>query len=215
MITVGLIRAIMPSCRNPELWAPELSSALDLYKITDPDAVAAFLAQVAVESAEMNRVEENLSYSAPRLCAVWPKRFPTLADAEPYARNPQALAGKVYDGRMGNGPGDGWKFRGRGLKMVTGRNNYKALDAATGWPVLSDPDMLLLPKYAAASAAHFWASQPQDLSKIADDLPDDDDEADFISISKVVNGGTIGLPERQRYWQRARKALGLLRAGEE
>ena len=212
MITRGLILAIMPGCKDAGAWAPELSSAMSRYKITDPDAVAVFLAQIAVESAEMNRLEENLNYSAERLCQVWPSRFPTLASAEPYARNSRALANKVYSGRMGNGgpeTDDGWKYRGRGLKMVTGRANYLALAKAMELPLVSDPHLLTIKRYAALSAAHFWSSRPQNLSYIADDLPDDDDNKDFETVSKIVNGGLIGIADRRKYWRAARAALGL------
>jgi putative chitinase len=175
-------------------------------------AIAVFLAQIAVESAEMNRLEENLNYSAERLRAVWPRRFPTAEIAQRYARNPEALANFVYSNRMGNGPpesGDGWKYRGRGLKMVTGRNNYLAAATALGLPLISDPDLLLTKPAAAKSAAHFWAAHPQDLSIIADDLPDDDDEADFATITQAINGGQTGAAQRRMYWLRARKAMGL------
>lgn len=212
MITPDLILAIMPGCKDPVGWAPELSSAMTRYKIQDPDVVAVFLAQIAVESAEMNRLEENLSYSAKRLCQVWPSRFPTLASAEPYANNSRALANKVYSGRMGNGgpeTDDGWKYRGRGLKMITGRANYTALAQAMELPFVSDPHLLTHKRYASLSAAHFWCSRPQNLSYIADDLPDDDDNKDFETVTKIINGGLIGIADRRKYWKAARKALGL------
>jgi putative chitinase len=207
-----IISSIMPNCREPIPWATELTIAILKYDITDPDAIAVFLAQIAVESAEMNRLEENLNYSAERLRAVWPRRFPTAEIAQRYARNPEALANFVYSNRMGNGPpesGDGWKYRGRGLKMVTGRNNYLAAATALGLPLISDPDLLLTKPAAAKSAAHFWAAHPQDLSIIADDLPDDDDEADFATITQAINGGQTGAAQRRMYWLRARKAMGL------
>ncbi|MGE0803595.1 MAG: glycoside hydrolase family 19 protein, partial [Lautropia sp.] len=190
----------------------ELAIAMTLYHIDDPDAVAVFLAQIAVESMEMNRLDENLNYSAERLMAVWPKRFPTLALAEPFARNPQALANSVYASRMGNGPpqsGDGWKYRGRGLKMVTGKDNYRATGDALGMPLLDEPDLLCEKRAAAQSAAYFWFSRPHNLNAIADDLPDDDDDADFATVTKIINGGHTGLAQRRVYWTRARKALGL------
>ncbi len=207
-----IISETMPACREPVPWATELTVAMLRYNIDDPDAVAVFLAQIAVESAEMNRLEENLSYSADRLRAVWPRRFPTVEIAQRYARNPEALANFVYSNRMGNGPpesGDGWKYRGRGLKMVTGRDNYLAAARRLELPLISDPDMLLEKRYAALSAADFWAAQPQDLSRIADDLPDDDDEADFATVTQIINGGQTGAAQRRAYWLRARKALGL------
>lgn len=107
-------------------WLDPINAALDRWGIDTPARVAHFLAQVGVESGGLARVEENLSYSAERLMTVWPSRFKTLAAAQAYARNPEALANKVYGGRMGSTqPGDGWRYRGRGLKQLTGRNNYK------------------------------------------------------------------------------------------
>lgn len=212
MITRNLILAVMPGCREPDAWAPELDSALRAYGINDPDAVAVFLAQVAVESAEMNRLEENLNYSAQRLCAVWPRRFPTVESAQAYAHNSRALANKVYSNRMGNGDpasDDGWKYRGRGLKMITGRANYTYLSQTTGMPFVDEPHLLCHKRYAALSAAFFWSSQPQDLNAIADDRLGDDDEKDFETVTKVINGGLIGLADRRKYWKAARAALGL------
>jgi putative chitinase len=208
----GIIRQVMPVCRNPADWAPPLHNAMTRFGITkDKDAVAVFLAQIAVESAEMNTLSENLNYSAERLVAVWPKRFANSVDkARPYAHNSAALANYVYAGRMGNGDaasGDGYKFRGRGLKMITGKDNYKACGAAIGVDLLKNPDHLLTKIGAADSAAWYWSQKG--LSPIADDLPNDDDQADFVTITKLINGGTIGLQARRTYWTRAKSALGL------
>jgi putative chitinase len=206
-----LIRQVMPRCANPIGWAQPLHDAVRKYGISqDKDVLAAFLAQIAVESAEMNRLDENLSYSAERLVAVWPKRFPTLAVAAQYARNPHALGDFVYSNRMGNGDaasGDGYKYRGRGLKMITGKANYKACGDALGVDLLRNPDHLLTKPGAAMSAAWYWNSKG--LSSIADDLPDDNDEADFVTITKLINGGVTGLDQRRAYWARAKQALGV------
>ena len=212
MDLVALIKTVMPVCKEPDTWAPELAQAMQRYNIVDPDSVAAFLAQIACESNEMNRLEESLYYSAARLMVIWPKRFPDLTFASIYAHNPENLANYVYSGRLGNGPpesGDGWKYRGRGLKQLTGRANYAAAARALELPLISDPEMLCQKRYAALSAAHFWASRPQGLDTIADDLPADDDEADFRRITQIINGGQIGAVARHTYWLRARVALGL------
>jgi putative chitinase len=210
-ILVGIIRRVMPNCRDAQGWAAPLHKAMTRYGIAqDKDFVAAFLAQIAVESGEMNRLDENLSYSAERLMAVWPKRFPTAEVAQRYARKPHALADFVYSNRMGNGSpesGDGYKYRGRGLKMITGKDNYKACGAALGVDLLANPDYLQTKEGAALSAAWYWSSKG--LSPIADDLPDDDDNADFVTITKLINGGTTGLEQRRLYWARAKQALGL------
>ncbi len=122
MELLKVIRETMPACREPGAWAAALDPAMQKYGIsTDKDYVAAFLAQIAVESGELNTLEENLSYSPERLVAVWPRRFPTKLDAAPFAHNPKKLADHVYGGRMGNGSessGEGFLYRGRGLKMI-------------------------------------------------------------------------------------------------
>lgn len=206
------IRLTMPRCRAPETWGKALYHAFERYRIAELDAIAVFLAQIAVESAETNVLEENLSYSADRLMQVWPRRFPTYEVAIQYSNSPRRLANYVYSNRMGNGPpetDDGWRFRGRGLKMITGRDNYATFADDTYEPVIAYPDLLKEPRVAALSAAHFWVTHPRDLTAIARDLPGDDDEEDFKTITKAINGGTIGLAQRRGYWTRAKLALGL------
>jgi putative chitinase len=180
------------------------------YGISSKARVAAFLAQIAAESQELNRLDENLNYSAERLRAVWPKRFPTDAIAQKYAHNPHALADYVYANRMGNGPegsGDGWRYRGRGLKMLTGKENYTRCGHALDLDLVRTPDMLLTRPTAALSAAWYWHSHG--LSELADDLPNDNDDSDFVTITKRINGSTIGLDQRRAYWERAKRALGV------
>src|SRR5690242_9986269 len=105
--------------------------------ITTPLRVQHFFAQVANETGGLAHMEENLSYSAQRLCQVWPNRFKSMAAAEPYAHNPTKLAEKVYGGRLGNkSPGDGWKYRGSGLLQDTGRSNFAEVEKETGLPVI-------------------------------------------------------------------------------
>ena len=149
--------------------------------------MAAFLAQLSVESARLTRLEENLKYSAERLVAVWPARFKSVADALPYANNSEALANKVYAGRMGNAaPGDGYRYRGRGFIQLTGKANYKAFATASGVDVVANPDLLLEPELAAESAAWLW--QSNGCNELAD-------AGELVRISKRVNGGTHALPE--------------------
>lgn len=211
-ITQTQLGRIMP--RNPDIptWTSVLNSAMAEFQIASrADRIAAFLAQIAHESGEMRRMVENLNYStAKRICAVWPKRFPTEADAAPYVGQPEKLANRVYAGRMGNGDassGDGWRFRGRGLLQVTGRGNYKAVGAALGLPLSGNPDLLLQAGPAARSAANYWKSHG--LNELADDRSDDDDDADFVTITVKINGGKNGLSERRAYWASARAALNL------
>lgn len=212
MITVEQLKAIVPACANPEGWIDSLNAAMAQFGIDkDADFVAAFLAQVAVESGDLNRLDENLNYTAERLMAVWPKRFPSLVVAAPYARNPHGLANFVYANRLGNGDaasGDGWSYRGRGLIQITGKNNYTALSQALKDPsVAACPNVLCTKKYAALSAAWFWIQNPK-IDELADNTPNDDQESDFVSITRLVNGGTTGLQQRRIYWQRAKTALG-------
>lgn len=202
-ITQNQLRDAAPACKHPELWAPLLTDAMQTYGLAaDRGNVVEFLAQCAHESQEFNRLEENLNYSAQRLMAVWPKRFPTLASAVPYARNPAALANRVYANRMGNrneASGDGWRTRGRGLIMVTGTDNYVRVGKLIrDLNLLQHPERLSSPEGAAMSAAAWWMDNPR-LRALAVDESDDDDEADFVAITRIVNGGAEGLKARARY----------------
>jgi putative chitinase len=142
-----------------------------------------FLREILHESAMLSRLEEGLNYSAERLMQVWPTRFPTLESALPYARNGRVLANKVYDGRMGNvEPGDGFKYRGRGVIMVTGRANYTALSKIMGIDLVNSPDLLAQPVIALKVAIAWWEGNVPD--SIMGDLK---------RVRKVVNGGSTGL----------------------
>lgn len=208
-ITDAQLASIMPRAKNPSAWVTVLNGILDRFEIGTAARAAAFLAQIAHESGELNRMEENLSYSAARLVAVWPKRFLSVQSAAQYERNPRRLANFVYAKRMGNADaasGDGWQFRGRGLIQLTGRGNYRSVGQAIGLPLEITPDLLLEPMPAAMAACHFWKSRG--LNELADDRNDDNDDEDFISITVAINGGRAGLTERRRYWDRAKAALG-------
>lgn len=209
-LTAERLRRIVPRCPDPETWTAALSAAMARHAIDTPDRIAAFVAQLAHESGEFTRLSENLMYtSAERICAVWPKRFPDAASAAPFVRNPEALANRVYANRLGNGAaasGDGWRYRGRGLIQLTGRANYADAGAGVDLPLLDAPELLEQPDGAARSAAWFW--QSRGLNALADDRSDDDDDADFVTITRLINGGTVGIEERRRYWAQARTALG-------
>lgn len=182
-----LLRVAMPRCPDLVEWADELSDALAWAEIRSPAEVAMFLAQVGHESADLTRLEENMNYSAQRLTEVWPRRYPTLEAAAPYARNPEALANHTYGGRMGNTMrGDGWRFRGRGAIQLTGRENYTRCKAGTGLPLLTHPDRLAqCSRYAAMSAAWYW------LDRVTPG-------ASLEVVTRQVNGGTHGLDDRRR-----------------
>lgn len=208
-LTKDQLNKIMPKC-NAGQWLDALNDAMAKFEINTSARMAAFLAQVAHESAETTRLTEGLSYSsAERLCAVWPKRFPTVASAMPYVKNPQGLANLVYANRGGNGDaasGDGYRYRGRGLFQLTFRDNYRIAGDALGLPLMNDPDSVTAPKIAALTSAHYW--RRLGLNALADHQPGDDDDKDFEQITLRINGGLVGLPERKRYWAQARVVLG-------
>jgi putative chitinase len=209
-LTEKQLKTAMPLC-DTEKWLTPLNSAMDRFEINTPDRAAAFLAQLAHESAETTRLTEGLSYStADRLCRVWPKRFPTPESAQPYVRNPQGLANFVYANRGGNGDaasGDGYSYRGRGLFQLTFRDNYRMAGDALNLPLIANPDLVATPDVAALTAAHYW--QQRGLNALADHQPGDDDVKDFEQISIRINGGRVGLPDRKKYWAQARAALGI------
>lgn len=160
--------------------------------------IAHWFGQFAHESANFSRFEEGLSYSAERLCKVWPNRFPTLASAQPYARNPRALANKVYAFRMGNtAPDDGWNYRGRGPQL-TGKANYAAAERRTGLPLLANPDLALEPENFVLLACDFWANNR------CNEAADDDN---LVLVTKRVNGGSVGIQERRILLEKAKRIL--------
>jgi putative chitinase len=209
-ITQLQLAAFLPKLTMSAEWAEALNGAMDRFEINTPARAAAFLAQVAHESTELKDLVENLSYSAKGLVATWPKRFTSLDAAQPYERQPELLANYVYAKRLGNGDtasGDGWRYRGRGLLHVTGRGNYRSCGTALSLPLEEQPELLATPVPAALAAAQFW--QSHGCNQLADDHNDDNDDEDFVSITSIVNGGTIGLKSRQQYWVRAQAAFGL------
>lgn len=218
-ITAAQLAAILPKNTKTAQWTPILNDTMKEFGIDlNYDRIAAFLAQIAHESGELRRLIESLKYTkAQTICDTWPDRFPTLADAAPYVSTKgvndgkdQALANRVYGDRLGNGPiasGDGWKFRGRGLIQTTGRGNYEQVGGVLGLNLVANPDLLTQPVNAARSAGYFW--QSRGLNALADDFSNDNDDSDFKTITKLINGGTKGLSDRRINWARARKVLGL------
>jgi len=147
-------------------------------------------------------LEENLHYSATRLMAVWPSRFPNIAVANQYANNPEKIANYVYAGRLGNGDeesGDGWRYHGRGLIQLTGKDNYANCGSGLGVDLLSNPNMLIDPKYAALSAGWFW--NKKGLNALAD-------AQDLDTMTKRINGGLLGLDDRKAKIAKALSILG-------
>src|SRR5262249_45263268 len=158
LLNSAQLAQVMPRAPNPNVWSAVLDDAMAEFEINTAIRAAAFLAQVAQESGELNTLVENLNYSAAGLRATWPNRFTSSAMANAYARQPERIADFVYAGRLGNGneaSGDGWRFRGRGLLQITGRSNYQAVGQAIGLPLDQDPARLELPEPAARSAGFF------------------------------------------------------------
>ena len=180
---------------------PEVASK---FEINTPLRLAHFLAQCGHESGGFKLTQENLNYSAKGLNGIFKKYFPTLESAVPYERKPEKIANKVYGGRMGNGTeasGEGWKFHGRGFIQLTGKENYTAFTKSIGEDCIANPD-LVASKYALASAA--WFFNKNGLHKMADGGAND---TTVTSITKRVNGGTIGLPDRIKHFNEYYKLL--------
>ena len=193
--------------KNPEKWIDAVVATCEEFEINTPQRIAGFLSQTSHESGGYTMLTENLNYRAATLAALWPNRFAVLGpDKKPVKENgknvptavansiagkPELIANLVYSSRMGNGPaesGEGWKFRGRGLKQLTGKDNYTRCGAALGLDLVSNPDLLLEPMPAARSAGWFWKAN--NLSSFAD-------AGDIKGMTKKINGGLIGYEQRQ------------------
>lgn len=210
-ITPGQLALAAPRLNADTLaaWADGLSRAAAHAGIDTAEEWAHWLGQLSHESAGFTRLEENLNYRADRLRKVWPRRFPTDAAARSVAGDPQALANMVYNGRMGNrkDSNDGYHFRGRGPKQLTGRDNYTAFNAwlaergwlSQGMDIRTEPELLTKPLFGAMSAAWFWSSN--NLGAILDRL---DGRRACVALTKRINGGQIGLADR---WNRTATLL--------
>ena len=198
-ITAQQLLLILPNAgAKAGVFAPVLNTAMGKFGIVTPARMAAFIAQIGHESGQLTRLVENLNYSAEGLMKTWPSRF-ELPLATAAARKPERIANIAYSGRMGNtAPGDGWKYRARGLIQITGRDNYAACGEALGLDLLNSPERLEQPQYAAMSAAWFW--HRAGLNTLAD-------AGDFLLITKRINGGTNGLADRKALYDRALKVL--------
>jgi putative chitinase len=184
-------------------------------EINTPERLAAYFAQVAHETGNLLSVRENLNYSAKALANTWPKRYSVNPDATikvpndlavSIANKPSAIANNCYANRMGNGnekSGDGWKYRGRGLFQVTGKASYLAYSiwAYNDDRCVNDPDLLAQPEDAVRSSIWFWVSR--NLSKLADDK-------DIRGITRIINGGYIGLPHRKDLYKEFGNILGVV-----
>ncbi|KTB95892.1 glycoside hydrolase family 19 protein [Pseudomonas syringae] len=197
-ITAQLLQILPSAGQKAGVFAPVLNTAMSKYQIVTVPRIAAFIAQVGHESIQLTVLVENLNYSANGLQATWPNRFDAKLAAE-YARQPERIANVVYGSRLGNtAPGDGWKYRGRGLMQNTGRLNYAECSEALGLDLISHPELLELPQHAAMAAAWFWGKSG--LNTLAD-------KGDLLTITKRINGGTNGLADRQALYARALEVL--------
>ncbi len=218
MITIAQLQAA--KIKNPEKWLDAVEATCQEFEINTPERIASFLAQTSHESGGYTMLSENLNYKAATLAACWPNRFAELgpdkkpkkdekgkmiptAVANSIAGKPELIANLVYSSRMGNGPaesGEGWKYRGRGLKQLTGKDNYTRCGNALGVDLVSNPDLLLEPLYAARSAG--WFYKANNLSAFAD-------AGDIKGMTKKINGGFIGLEQRQALYD---ACIGMCRA---
>jgi putative chitinase len=199
-ITIEQLKKAMPTCRRPETWLDLLNTYLPTHEISSVKQVSRFLAQTGHESNSYNALEENLNYSKDGLLKTFPKYFGSSENMDSFDRNPAAIANRVYSNRMGNGnesSGDGYKFHGRGLIQVTGRANYTACSKFifNNDNLITDPGLLLIPEYALKSAIWFWTANK--LNAVEDN----------VKLTKLINGGTHGLEDRQSRYDLALSVL--------
>jgi len=201
-ITKEQLSQLIP--KNPYLdqWYEALSVLLPDYEINTPNRIAAFIAQCAHESASFTALHENLNYRSETLSKVWPKKFPASV-AQQYAHKPEAIANRAYASRMGNGDeasGDGWRYCGRGLIQLTGKDNYTAFADSIGITPEEVSDYVQTFEGAAQSACWFW--ETNNLNQYAD-------SGDILTMTKRINGGTIGLEDRIKHYEHALHVLGV------
>lgn len=211
IILRALVGIATPSNDDLDCYVASFNMFSEVFKINTPKRVAMYLAQTIFESNYLKATEENLNYSADGLLKTFPKYF-NADTAKAYARNPQKIANKVYANRMGNGneaSGDGWKYRGRAYIQLTGKSNYQAFskyDLCTA-NVLNDPDSVGkvskgYDKYYLAQLASMWFWEKNKINDAAD-------REDVQKATKIINGGTNGLSNRQLLYRRFCKELGV------
>jgi putative chitinase len=199
--TEDKLKECVPTNKNISGLFNALSEILPKYDITTPRRVAGFLAQCGHECMDFNTLHENLNYSADGLHKVFPKRFPTVESAQPYNRQPEKIANKIYSDRMGNGDeasGEGYKFRGRGAIQLTGKDNYSRFAESIGKDLDEAVAYCDTLEGAIESACWFWTTH---------NLNAKADENDVTGSTKVINGGTLGIDDRKARWLKALKAF--------
>ena len=206
LITEGQLAAMIPTNKEIKAWCEELNKALPKYDITTDQRIAGFISQCAHESMDFNAMSENLNYREETLNKVFPRYFgPGKRNAAEYARNPEKIANYVYmdefrTSKLGNvHPGDGWRFRGRGLKQLTGRDNYTRF--AKDYDLTAEEAAVWVETKEGALASALWFWNTNKLNPIAD-------TGNVAALTKKINGGDIGLADRQARYARAMAALG-------
>ena len=182
-------------------WVDPLNETFERFGIVTHNQQAMFIGQCSHECGNFRLLEENLNYKAATLMKLWPRRFPTLEKANEYSGNPKKIANSVYSSRMGNrdeNSGDGFRFRGRGIIQLTGHSSYFHCGKALGVDFVANPDLVSSPKYAALSGGWFWSTH--NLNSPADAL-------DYVKVTKIINGGQIGLDDRIKHVQQALAVL--------
>ena len=205
LLTEAQLAAMIPTNKEVGEWCKELNKALPKYDITTPERIAGFISQCAHESQNFTAMSENLSYRQETLLKVFPRYFgPGKRNAAEYAKNPEKIANYVYmdefrTSKLGNTqPGDGWRFRGRGLKQLTGRDNYTRFAKDYDMTAEEAAEWVETKEGALASALWFWNTN--NLNKIAD-------TGDVTALTKKINGGNIGLPDRKARYDKAMAVL--------
>lgn len=202
ILTRAQLAQLIPGNPYVDYWYSAMERCLPDYDINTPQRIAMFVAQCAHESGNFRVLKENLNYRAESLMKVWPRHFPSLDVAKQYAHNQEAIANKAYANRMGNGPeesGDGWRYCGRGLIQLTGKINYQNFAMSIETPVEEVPAYLGTFEGAVQSACWFWE---------ANNLNQWSDQGDVLTVTKKINGGTLGLADRQKHYQHALHVLG-------
>lgn len=208
MVSTEQMKAIIPDMnwRKAQTYMPHINTVLPNYGIDTNLRKAHFLAQLSHESGGLHYSEENLNYSAKALRITFKKYFESMEVAKEYERQPEKIANRVYANRMGNGDeasGDGWKYRGRGLIQLTGKENYQKFGQENGVDCVNNPDLILDPEWALTSACWYW--KKRNINRYAD-------ADDIHMVTKRVNGGTKGLLHRQHYLESFKRLFKLMEA---
>lgn len=201
-ITQEQLKQLLPGNPYIEQWCSALNEILPEYGIDTPKRVAAFIAQCAHESGGFKFLTENLNYRWQSLRKTFPKYFPTDELAQQYEKQPAKIANRVYGNRMGNGDeasGDGYRYCGRGLIQLTGKDNYTLFAGSIETPVEEVPEYLGTFEGAVQSACWFWDSN--NLNQYADN-------DDILTMTKRINGGTLGLEDRKKHYEHAKHVFG-------